>query len=80
MTRSWCFAELYLRLPDEVMAHFAEVLRGHSRPWSYANVLQDREDLIDPQSFDFLLDRLAVLLADATASGQPANISPDCRS
>ena len=79
LASSWWFAELYLRLPAEVMAHFASALRRHDRPWRHTLVLQGREDLIDPDSFDFPLDRLASLLAEAADPGAPADVRADCR-
>jgi hypothetical protein len=79
LSRRWCFSELHLRLPAEVMDHFAAILRTHDRPWRYALVLQEREDLIDAASFDFLLDRLAELFANLLAAGRPPEVSADCR-
>jgi hypothetical protein len=79
ISRRWCFSELHLRLPDEVMAHFGKTLRTHNRPWRYALVLQEREDLIDAASFDFFLDRLAELLASSVAAGRTREVSADCR-
>lgn len=76
--RSW-FSQLHLRLPDEVVAHFASTVRNHTRPWKYAMVLQEREDLIDAASFDFLLDRLAEVFANALAAGRPPEVTGDCR-
>jgi hypothetical protein len=61
-TRQWCFFELHARLPDEVVTHFAERVRKHPNPWKYARVLQGNEDIIDPETFDFLLDRMTELL------------------
>lgn len=64
-TRNWCFGELYSRLPEPVMAHFAKRLREHPKPLHFAAVLQGQEDIIDPDSFDFLLDRVSESLEAA---------------
>ncbi len=64
-TRKWCFGELYSRLPEPVMAHFAKRLREHQKPMHYVDVLQGREDIIDPASFDFLLDHVSASLETA---------------
>ena len=79
LARRLCFAELYLHLPAEVMAHFAAALRVHDRPLKYALVLRGQEDLMDAASFDFLLDRLTEPLATSLASGRPSDVTPDCR-
>jgi hypothetical protein len=79
VSRNWCFLELYLRLPNEVMRHIAGKLPHHPDPWRYALVLQGREDAIDTVSFDFLLDRLSEMLAAVTNSGEPENLTPGCR-
>jgi hypothetical protein len=79
LTRNWCFAELHLRAPSELMAHFATTLRTHDRPWRYCLVLQGREDLIDAESFDFLLDRLTVLFSNSMAAGDAPDLSSDRR-
>lgn len=79
-SRRSCFSELHLRLPAEVMAHFAAGLRAHERPWRHALLLQEREDLIDTESFDFLLDRLAELYAESLGSERSSDVSADCRS
>jgi hypothetical protein len=79
-SRRSCFSELHLRLPAEVMAHFAAGLRSHERPWRHALQLQEREDLIDAESFDFLLDRLAELYGTSLGSERSNEVSADCRS
>lgn len=79
LARRSCFAELHLRLPAEVIAHFAATLRTHDRPLKYALVLQGREDLIDAASFDFLLDRLTEVFSESLASGRPPDVTADCR-
>ncbi len=78
LTRSWCFAALHQRLPIEVMERFTITLRAHECPWRYALVLQEREDLIDPATFDFLLDHLASRFAETALSGQPGGLSSEC--
>lgn len=77
--RQTCFAELHLHLPAEVMDHFRATLRAHERPLRYSLVLQGREDLLDPDSFDFLLDRLSEAFAEFLASGRTPDLSADCR-
>jgi hypothetical protein len=79
MTRDWCFGELVRRLPDQVMRHFATRLSGHPDPLEYAEVLQGREDLIDPKSLDCLLDRLSESLAATLRSESPAEIPASSR-
>jgi hypothetical protein len=79
MTREWCFGELARRLPIEATAWFAARLREHSDPWQFALVLQGQEDIIDPDSFEFLLDRLSELLDVESRSPDPNTISAACR-
>lgn len=78
-TRVWTFSELHARLPEEVMAWLSRRLRSHDRPWRFVSVIQGREDLIDPELLDFLLDRLTELLVAAMSSEPPEHVLPDIR-
>lgn len=78
LAREWTFAELYRRLPSELMNTFAMRLREHPNPWARARVLQSREDSIDVESFDFLLDCLDHLLQDLNKE-RASELTADCR-
>ena len=67
-TRSWCFAEVFRRRPDNTHACMLAWMRGIDDPWVIGLVFDGRENELLPEQLEVLLDGLDALLAETLST------------